>query len=352
MSQINSIIADLYNSVSGITNRPTKATVISKDLTGVNLQFGQQPSLIRNVEVIGGIDSVAVGDEVTLIYKDDRPVVISSEASGVVSEETLVKYPADLRMTLASGDPESITSSGSTIYVNPYKGDRISLFVGQWKEFTLPVLPLSASGLGQNAVADAFVNAKSGSPQASYLAWASQTARATGLVWKNGVPVLATDPAYRYIGTFMTGTAGVVDFWYQRRNIWNMYNQISRPLAVPCAGGYHSYNSTVPRSWGNNGANYCTFVIGFYRELIPTVHGLQYASTTTGGLAATVAICINSLTPFAYARVYDTLWHEAHTEAIAGFNPGYNYLYVSEQTVNASTICYFNDAMLNCDFWC
>ena len=54
-----------------------KATVYSVDGNRANLQIGGMPNLIKHVEVSGDARMLAPGTEVAIVWKDNRPVVVS-----------------------------------------------------------------------------------------------------------------------------------------------------------------------------------------------------------------------------------------------------------------------------------
>lgn len=57
-----------------------KATIYSIDGNRANIRLGSSPNLIRHVEVTGDTSSLAPGQELPILWKDNRPVVVQSGA--------------------------------------------------------------------------------------------------------------------------------------------------------------------------------------------------------------------------------------------------------------------------------
>jgi hypothetical protein len=67
----------------------TTAVIHSVDGEQVNLQFGDMPALIRNVEVIGAASLLQSGEAVDILWRDGRPVVLAYRALGQSAVEAV-----------------------------------------------------------------------------------------------------------------------------------------------------------------------------------------------------------------------------------------------------------------------
>jgi hypothetical protein len=84
----------ITNAIVDSMRQATHALVHSIDGDRVNLQFGDMPTLIRNVEVIGTASLLHPGEKVDIIWRDGRPVVLAYrtlEASAKTFEVAAVK---------------------------------------------------------------------------------------------------------------------------------------------------------------------------------------------------------------------------------------------------------------------
>lgn len=65
----------------GVMQKWEKATIHAIDGNRVHLRLGNAPNLIRHVEVAGDVSALAPGQEVPILWKDNRPVVVQSGAA-------------------------------------------------------------------------------------------------------------------------------------------------------------------------------------------------------------------------------------------------------------------------------
>lgn len=172
------------------------------------------------------------------------------------------------RLTLASGEPfpAADISAQNTLYFTPCLGNKISLYSEENGWGTYPFSQLSAvlTGLRPDCCYDAFVGfGSTGSIGLSLVEWASLSARSEGLVYQNGIPVLASGRKWRYVGTIGISSDGYSQDTVTDRNIWNLYNRYKRPLRKLCAvsnAQNPAQNAWVPYAADPN--LYVTAVIG------------------------------------------------------------------------------------------
>jgi len=118
---------------------------------------------------------------------------------------------APSRNYVATGD---LTIVGTTLYYTPRSGSEIWIYSGDdqtWNVFPITVMSLDITAYTTNKRYDVFYDYDSAtdSPALSTLVWTSQTVRATALTTIDGVDVLSTNTALRYLG----------DFWYPATGI-------------------------------------------------------------------------------------------------------------------------------------
>jgi hypothetical protein len=80
----------ITEAVKTALRQTTTAVVHSVDGDQVNLQFGDMPALIRNVEVIGAASLLQSGEAVDILWRDGRPVVLAYRTLEQGTAETVV----------------------------------------------------------------------------------------------------------------------------------------------------------------------------------------------------------------------------------------------------------------------
>lgn len=204
----------------------------------------------------------------------------------------------DFRITLTSGTPVTTTdvTGAATIYCTPYKGSRISLYTASgWVTYQSAEFSLALSGLVNGRPYDVFCYSNAGVPTLEFLAWTSTTARATALVYQDGILVKSGATTRRYLNTFYTTSATTTEDSQANRYLWNYYNRISRPILKQAASASWTYAASPWRQAQGSTANQINFVIGVAEDTVN-------ATVTTGAIASValqtvqVAVGINTIT--------------------------------------------------------
>lgn len=189
----------------------------------------------------------------------------------------------------------------SAIHLVPYKGNNVGLYNGTtWESHTLSTyithVCSSDSPDAANTVFDVFVYDNAGTLELEVVAWASSTARATGLAVQDGVYVQTGDTTKRYCGTFSTtAVEGMTEDSKAKRYIWNYYNRSLRQMKVAETTDTWTYQVAAFRQANNNTANQLGLVIGVSEDAVKTqVHGI--ASNNVGSVRTIVGIGIDSTT--------------------------------------------------------
>ncbi len=144
-----------------------------------------------------------------------------------------VPQTANGRLTFISGTPvpDGNITAAETLYFTPYGGNKIGLLTGaEWELYSFTELQLSLSGLTNELPYDVFIEATYNGLQLSTSPWGSRSGRIAGITYINGVPVLAGDPAKRFLGTFAKNAAGYGEDSITGRLLWNQYNRVPRGL--------------------------------------------------------------------------------------------------------------------------
>ena len=249
---------------------------------------------------------------------------------------------ADGRLTLTSGVPVTTADvTGATnIYYTPYKGNNIGLFDGAstWSIIGFTEKTLALGTLTAGLPYDVFAYNNSGTVVLELLAWTSATARATALVYQNGILVKSGTTTRRYLGTFYTTGTTTTEDSAAKRYVWNYYNRVGRTLYFADATS-HSYTTAAWRAWNNSTANKAQFIVGVLEDPISCL----FNCNMSGAVSQTNGLDINSFTtatPLCYSNSTSTNNNPYTSTAI--INPtslslGYNYLGATEYGIASGT---------------
>jgi hypothetical protein len=176
-------------------------------------------------------------------------------------------FPAQGRLTLASGDPcpTANQTAKTTLYYTPYIGNHISLHDGnRWVLHTFSELSLNISAYTASKPYDIWIYSNAGTPTLDSTVWTSDTARATGLALTDGVYRKDGSSLYRYLGTIrITGTTGQCEDSYNNRFVWNYYNRIKRIGMTGNTSTYWTYTVAAGRECNaGTGSLRFTYVVG------------------------------------------------------------------------------------------
>lgn len=222
-----------------------------------------------------------------------------------VRYEQLLGYAAlslcEFRLTLTTLTP--VTSSdvlaATTVFLSPYKGNRIALFDGSsaWTVFNSAEMSIAVPAT-TSTMYDVFCFNNSGTPTLEALAWTNDTTRATALVLQNGVLVKSGATTRRYIGNFRTTTvSGQTEDSLKKRYVWNYYNRVRRPMSIISGTGSWTYTTNTARQANASAANQLDFIVGVAEDAVDGSVEVVVSNTNTGVLT-TVSMGVNSTTTF------------------------------------------------------
>jgi hypothetical protein len=199
------------------------------------------------------------------------------------------------RLSLSSGIAVSDVAAQGTIYLMPFRGDKIALWDGTyWQLFTLTEISIAVPAVA-NQMYDLFVFNNSGTPALEALAWTNDTTRATSLTFNssNGIYTKTGDQTRRYAGSFRTISAGQCSDTTSFRHLWNYHNRVRRSMVVKESTNGWNYTTLTWRQANANTANQLDFVTGVQEDF---VHAIAHAScrNTNSGVDVYVGIGIDS----------------------------------------------------------
>lgn len=227
----------------------------------------------------------------------DNIAAFPGSASPTTTLETV-----EVRLSLTSGTPVTTADvlAATSIFVNPYKGNRIALYDGiNWNlraQSGVTAIPVPAT---TSTMYDVFCYDSVTIPTYETLAWTNDTTRATALTTQDGILVKSGDATRRYIGSFRTTTvSGQTEDSGAKRYLWNYYNRVQRSVFRFEATASWTYNTATIRQANGSAANQVDVVVGF-AEVMLDLSLYAALSNTNTGVAAAVGIGVGSTTTMA-----------------------------------------------------
>ncbi len=213
------------------------------------------------------------------------------------------------RLTLSTGTPvtTSNVTAATTIFYTPYTGYDLAVYSGSGSIWTfLQTAEISiAVPAGANAAYDVFVYDSSGTATLELTAWASLTARATALVYQNGVLCKTGALTRRYLGSFCTTTvSGQTEDSTSKRFLWNYYNRIPRAMLRAETTSNWNYGSTTIRQANGSALNQITFFIGVSEDVVGATV-TAFATSPSTGLSGDIGLSLDATSSH---TLTGTLW--------------------------------------------
>lgn len=192
----------------------------------------------------------------------------------------LLSLAAGGRFSLESGVPVSTAdqSGATTAYYMPYTSNRIALYDGtRWNVRTFSEISILLAGLAANKGCDVFAYDNAGVVTIEKLIWTSGSARATAVVFADGVLVKSGDQTRRLVASFyVAGGGGSTDDTIAKRYIQNIDNPVSAPLRVQDAADSWTYTTLTWRDANNNASN----VVEIFNPVLRFPFRLQVTATS------------------------------------------------------------------------
>lgn len=220
----------------------------------------------------------------------DEGIVFTEDTGLDTFTASLALMPCQARLTLTTGVPVTtadVTAAG-TLYLTPYKGNKIGLYDGtNWKVHSLTEISLALT-LTSGKNYDVFVYDNSGTLTLEVVVWTNDTTRATALDWQDGVPVQTSAKTKRYVGTIRASASNVTEDSAAKRFVWNYNNREPRPMRVLETTNSWDYTTATWRQANAAAANQLAFVLGWNEDAISAAAGCY----TYNLLAAVRAVAI------------------------------------------------------------
>ena len=170
----------------------------------------------------------------------------------------------EFRLTGVSATPIMTTDSTSlsTIYLTPYKGQRIALYNGStWDLISSAEVSLAVTGRTTDLPFDIFAYSNLGTVTLEFLDWSNSTTRATALVRQDGVWCKTGSLTRRYVGTCRARSATTFH-WVRagvdlpcKFDLFNMNNRVSQSYILTATTNTWDYTLATWRQAQGN-ANY------------------------------------------------------------------------------------------------
>lgn len=212
-----------------------------------------------------------------------------------------------LSPTTATCVPASDVTGATSMFFTSCTGNRLTLFntTGAIETCALSELSLSipatTSQMYDVWIYDSTFGSCTGTME--FLAWTSDTARATGLTRTSGRWTKTGDSSRLYVGSFRTHptNSGQVDDSLTRRDIWNNYNRMRRPMTRTETTATWNYSTATVRQANGNTSNQVQVVAGLQEsELDISLNiGVQNAS---GSVIVSAGIGEDSTTTYAVGQ--------------------------------------------------
>jgi hypothetical protein len=213
-------------------------------------------------------------------------------------------HTCEFRLTALTATPVTtadVTSAG-TIYMSPYKGNRIALYDGTvWNVRTTAQISIAYSAtIAADKCFDVFCYDNGGTPTLEVLEWTNDTTRATALTLQDGVLVKTGAVTRRYLGTGRSDSGGNLPDTFAKRHLWNYYNRVRRPMRVLEATNSWNYSTATIRQANAATANQLDFVLGVNEDSVSAdiyILAAETGGATTGTLSF-VGVGLDSTTTF------------------------------------------------------
>ena len=262
-------------------------------------------------------------------------------------------HPFEHRLTLTNGTPVTTgdVTGATSVYLNPYAGNRIALYdgVAGWDVYTSTGLTLALSGAMSSVPHDVFVLATAGVLSLEAVAWTNGLNRNTALTTQDGVLVQNGNITKRYVGTFYPTSVSATEDSFAKRYLWNYYNRVARPMRVLEATNTWTYSTATIRAANNSSGNRLNFVIGWSEDEVSA----QLHVTASNSLQDTyvaIGIGVDSTSEFTTGGLYhqvslgDPDIRRALTASWRGFpGVGVHYLSWNEYAVATGTTTWVGD---------
>lgn len=216
------------------------------------------------------------------------------------------KGTCEFRLTLTTNTPVTTGDvvGASTIYLSPYKGNRIALYDGSnWVMRSSAQVSIALSGLTTTVPYDVFAYDNSGTLTLELAVWSTEVDRNTALTAQDGVLVKLGALTRRYLGTFFPASASTTEDTVNRRCLWNYYNRVRKSMRALEATNTWNYTTATIRAANGSTSNRLVFVVGVNEDMVSAdIRAL--ASNTGATTNAAVGVGLDSTSTFTTGGVF------------------------------------------------
>lgn len=202
----------------------------------------------------------------------------------------------NFRLTLTSATPvtTSDVTAATTLYVSPYKGNKIALYNGSiWNMRSSAEMSIAVPAT-TSTMYDLFCYDNAGTPTLEALSWTNDTTRATEIVLQDGVLSKTGALTRRYLGSFRTTTvSGQTEDSFANRFVWNYYNRVRRPMRVIDPTDEWNYTLGSWRQARATATNQLNFVVGYAEDAV-TANVEASGLNSSGNVIFQVGLAVDS----------------------------------------------------------
>ena len=220
---------------------------------------------------------------------------LSSASTGTVDRSI-----CNFRISLTTGVPVTTSDvfAATNVYVVPYNGTQVSLFDGSatWTTLASAGVTLALGSSPPNTNYDIFLYNNSGVVAVESNPWLSDTARASALVYQDGVLVKPGATTRRYIGTIRTSAMGQCEDSAAKRYCWSYYGRARRQMKAVEATANWTYSTNTYRQANGAAANQLDFIIGWDQDIVYAQSSNQATNSTATNRTVTAGIGLDSTT--------------------------------------------------------
>lgn len=256
----------------------------------------------------GTARKILLSDGTNIVYSTETWAVpgtsgyqlTSDGTNWISSPPTVNPSVCNVRLTLTSAVPvtTSDVTAATTVYAALFSGNKIALYDGAstWNliSFTETAITVPST---TSTMYDVFVYNNAGTATFETVAWSTDTARATGLAYQDGVLIKNGATTRRYIGSFRTTTvSGQTEDSVAKRYVWNYYNRALRQMKAVDATANWTYSTNSFRQANNSAANQLDMVIGVSQDMVFATCTSQATNSTVTARTVTNGIGLDSTT--------------------------------------------------------
>jgi len=240
-----------------------------------------------------GLSTLYVKADTKLYLKNDS----GTEFGPLGASSAIDNSINDFRLTLTTAVPVTTAdvTGATTIFCCPYKGMNIALYDGaNWNQRSSTQFSIALGTLTSSLPYDVFCFDNSTVPTLEILAWSNSTARATALVYQDGVLVKSGVTTRRYMGTFFTTSTTQTEDSVANRYLYNYSNRVARVMQRFESTASWNYTLATLRQANASTSNQINFIQGVAEDAVTArVLGVF---TNTSACTAQVGIGLDSTT--------------------------------------------------------